>query len=240
MTIFVPLSLAFILVLKKYWGRIKRLFFYLMPFTGLFSIAASSSRGAQLAIAGVGVWFLLKSRLGIRSLVGLAMLGTVLYMVIPPEQYARFGAMGDDATSIQRLEYWRFGLDVAGSHPLFGIGYANWVNYCWFMNPGGLGIQQKCEEAHNSFIEALSELGFPGLLITLMMILYMFRQNRVARENAEKHGNDFLIYISHGLDGGLVGFMISGFFISALFYPFLWMQMSMSVALCEISKRLNN
>ena len=240
MTIFVPLSLAFVLALRKYWGRLKKLFFYLMPFTGLFSIAASSSRGAQLAIAGVGVWFLLKSRLGIRAMVGLAMLGTVLYLTIPPEQYARFGEMGDDATSTQRLAYWRFGLEVAGSHPVLGVGYDNWTYYCWLMNPDGLGSQHICQEAHNSFIEALSEMGFPGLIITLLMIVNLFRQNSRTRQYADKHGNIFIKYMSYGLDGGMIGFLISGFFISALFYPFLWVQVSMSVALNEIARRMES
>ena len=240
MTIFVPLSLAFIIALRKYWGRLKRLFFYLMPITGLFSIAASSSRGAQLAIAGVGVWFLLKSRMGIRALVGLAILGALIYMTIPPEQYARFSTMGSDETSIQRLAYWKFGMQIAQTNPVFGIGYENWINYCWFENPTGLGIQQKCEQAHNSFVQALAELGFPGLLITLLMVLHVFRKNRCTRQYADKHKNVFIKYMAHGLDGGMVGFLISGFFISALYYPFIWVQVSMSVVLNEIAKKMES
>ena len=49
--------------------------------------------------------------------------------------------------------------------------------------------------------------------------------------------NKFIYYIAHGLDGGLVGFMISGTFISVLFYPMIWFQMATSVALYNIARK---
>jgi O-antigen ligase len=236
MTIFVPLAIAFIMALKDYWGRYKRWFFYLMPFTGLVTIVATSSRGAQLAIAGIGVWFLLKSRMGIKALISILVLGWALYMVVPQEQMERFTTMGEDSTSLQRIDYWNFGLDTVREHPVLGIGLANWTYYCWFMNPEGLGPQKKCERAHNSFIQASSELGMAGFVVLLLMIMFIFILNARTRHYSRNSENKFILYISHGLDGGLVGFMISGFFISALFYPFFWMQLAMTVALHEVSR----
>jgi hypothetical protein len=42
--------------------------------------------------------------------------------------------------------------------------------------------------------------------------------------------------VAHGLDGGLVGYLVSTFFFSELFYPVIWVQLSMTVALHQISK----
>ena len=117
MTIFVPLSIAFIVALKQYWGRLKRWFFYLFPITGLVTIAATSSRGAQLAIVGVGIWFILKSRLRFKAMLWILILGSLVYMVLPPEQLERFTTMGEDNTSASRLNFWAVGMDVIADNP---------------------------------------------------------------------------------------------------------------------------
>jgi O-antigen ligase len=236
MTIFVPLSICFILSLQENWGRIKKLFFYLMPITGLVSVAATSSRGAQLAIAVTGAWFVLKNKLGIKALVGIAVLGIALYLFLPEEQISRIREIGQDETSLQRLAYWSFGLDVMADHPLLGIGYANWTNYCYFINPQGVGVLAKCEVCHNIFIQAVSELGISGLSMFILMALFVFIINARTRECARQVENKFLIYMAHGLDGGLIGYLVSGFFVTVLFYPFFWIQMSMTVALNAIAR----
>lgn len=237
MTIFVPLSIAFILALKQNWGIYKKLFFYFMPFTGLMTIVATSSRGAQLAIVVVGVWFLMKSRFGLKAIIGVVIIGWGLISYLPEEQMERFSSMGEDETSTQRLEYWEFGLDIMQDHPWLGIGYSNWLEYCWFIYPNGLGYQAKCEMSHNSFVEAGSELGIPGLLIFLIMLTYVFILNAKTRKYAKEANNKLLFYLAHGLDGGLVGYLVSGFFIAAFFYPFFWFQLPMTVALFEITKK---
>lgn len=238
MTIFVPIAIAFILPLRSYWGRIKRIFFYLMPITGLFSIAASSSRGAQVAIGVVGIWFIMKSRVGIKAVLGILILGWMLYTVLPPEMFDRYETMGEDKTSLERLSHWQFGMDVIHEYPYLGIGYKNWLDYCSFINPEGLEPVNRCRLAHNTYIENASELGIPSLGIMLIMIFIMFWMNLKTRIRAKKINNNFLFYIAHGLDGGLVGYLVSSFFISVLFYPFIWVHLAITVALYEVSKNI--
>lgn len=236
MVIFSPLVIAFILALKKYWGRYTTWFFYLLPITALISIVASSSRGSQMAILGVGLWFVLKSRKGIKAVAGVVVVGAVLYFMIPPEQIARLEEMGEDRTSLQRYAYWSHGLDVIEQHLGTGIGYANWKEYCWFVNPAGLGPNHSCQEPHNIYIQAASELGVPGLIVFLLMVLYIFILNARTRRLASQTNNVLFGYIAHGLDGGLVGFMIAAFFVTVLYYPFFWAQLAMTVALYSIAK----
>jgi hypothetical protein len=40
-----------------------------------------------------------------------------------------------------------------------------------------------------------------------------------------------MYFMAHGLDGALVGYVASGFFISVLYYPFFWINFAMTVAL---------
>lgn len=238
MTIFVPIVIAFILPLRSNWSRIKKIFFYLMPITGLFSIAASSSRGAQLAIAVVGIWFVIKSRVGLRAVAGIAIASWLLYSILPPEMFTRYETMGEDNTSLERISHWNFGLEVIDEYPFLGIGYSNFMNYCNYVNPEGLPPYNHCRLAHNTYIEVASEIGKPAFIIMILMILLMFWLNLKTRIAAKNADNKFVFYMAHGLDGSLVGYLVSSFFISVLFYPFLWVQLAMTVALSAIAKQL--
>ena len=91
------------------------------------------------------------------------------------------------------------------------------------------------EEPHNIFIKAGAELGYPGLFCFLLMIIYVFIVNSRTRRVAKKQDNIFFLYLAHGLDAGLVGYLVAGFFVTVLYYPFFWVQMAMTVALNSIA-----
>jgi len=236
MVIFSPLVIAFILALKKFWGRYTKCFFYLLPITALISIVASSSRGSQVAILGVGIWFALKFKAGIKAILALTIIGMILYFLIPPEQMARLNEMGNDGTSLQRYAYWSHGINVILDHMGIGVGYANWKDYCWFVNPSGVGPLQSCQEPHNIYIQAAAELGIPGLIMFLLMTIYILVLNARTRQFSVQINNTFFRYISHGLDGGIIGYSIAAFFVTVLYYPFFWVQLAMTVALYSIAK----
>jgi len=241
MTIFVPLVAAFILALQSYWGLYKKLFFYLLPFTGLITIIATTSRGAQLGMATAGLWFLVLNR-QIKVIVAIAALGLSFYALLPDKMLTEYEGAGTDATSRARLALWGYGMDVMREFPVLGVGYYNWLDYCWFQNPNGIGEDvDHCLVAHNTYVTAVAEIGITGLLLYITIMLFIFVQNARTRANARKVNNKFVLYMAHGLDGGLVGYMVATFFFSVLFYPMVWVQLAMSVALREISnKQLTN
>jgi len=257
MTVFVPLVMGFILALKSYWGRTKTLLIYLLPLTGVLSIIGTSSRGAQLALVCVAFWFILKSRVGIKGLLGLLIVGWALYSIVPERMLEKYETAGEDTTSKARLVYWYYGLENIKDYPVFGVGYNNWVYHCWYNNPNGLsgekygidvgfyfGTKVKrrifCLNPHNTFIEAASTIGVPGMILYVFMILQVFVINARTRANAKKLGNNFIFYTAHGLDAGLVGYLVSSFFITVLFYPIFWMQLALTVALNQVSRRLSS
>ncbi|MDB4575611.1 O-antigen ligase family protein [bacterium] len=238
MLIFSGAVISFTLALRKYWGRYKKLFFYFMAITGLVTIIATSSRGAQLGMVGMGVWVLLKSRLGIKALLGIVLIGSLLYVLLPEEMFEEYQTAGDDGTSQDRLAHWDFGIDVALENPLLGIGYENWLTYCNFMNPNGLGYKSTCRLPHNTYVSAAAETGLVSLALYILLALYMFNQNAKSRRNAKNSGNTFIYHVSHGLDAGLFGYLIASIFFTVLFYPLFWVQLAMVVALNNVSKKL--
>lgn len=238
MLIFSGIAISFVVALREYWGRYKKIFFYFMIFTGLITIIGTSSRGAQLGLVAMGLWFLLKSRSGIKAVLAILVISSLLYALLPEKMFKEFESAGNDQTSQDRLAHWEFGIDVALNKPILGIGYNNWLTYCDFMNPQGLGYKRWCRLPHNTYISAAAETGLFGLLFYVLLALSMFRFNVRTRRNAISANNKFIYHISHGLDAGLVGYLVATIFFTNLFYPLFWVQLAMVVALNNISKQV--
>ena len=234
MLIFTSLSTGLIVGLRKYWGRYTRYFFYLMPLAGSLSIIGASSRGSQLGLAIIGLWLLLISKQKFKSIAVMAVLGLLLISIVPEEQIQRFQDAGDDGTSLQRLAYWQKGLEIIGDHPVIGIGFYNWIDYMNYLVPDGIGIRGVNQLPHNIYIQVASELGLLGLLVFILMIVSAFWMNSRTRKMTIKMGNPIWSYVAFGLDAGLIGYMVAGFFVTVFYYPFFWVQIAMIAALYNI------
>ncbi len=232
--IFFPLCYYFIAALWQNWGRVKRLFFLAFPFTAVASIAATSSRGAALGIAGAVVFMTMQSRHRIKAIAFAAAVLAALYFLIPPQSLARFYTAGTDKTSVERLVRWKDGLNMLSNHPFFGIGYFNWDKYYsshYSTVTGHYGLP------HNIFIQAGAELGFFGLGAFIMLIVATFVNNYRTRKLAPKTESTFLYNTALGLDAAMIGFLVSGSFITVLYYPYFWIDLSLVVALRTVAKQ---
>jgi len=227
MCVFLPMVVFFITALAPHWNKLTKALFWAMAVTAVTGIVASSSRGAVLGLAAVALWMLLKSRYRARALVGTVLLTVFVLKILPPEQKARFDSMGEDQTSTSRKEYWQHGRQIMREHPVLGIGYANWQDY----HEATYGLRAL---PHNIFIEAGAELGYTGLAGFVGMIgatLWVNRRTRKIAKSIPGGGNRFLHDTAHGLDGAMVGFLASGFFVTVLYYPFFWINLALTVSL---------
>ena len=237
MILFTPLVTAFILALKEYWGKYKTMLFWALPVTALVTIVATTSRGAQLGIAATGLWFLIKNPRGIKVIAGIVVAGVLFYWLLPEKMIEEFESAGEDRTSQGRLALWEAGLDIFLDHPVLGVGYYNWQSYCNFVNPEGVGNKDYCLVAHNTYVTAAAEIGLVGILLYLSIIIFILILNARTRANARMNNNRFIWFIAHGLDGGVVGFTVATVFYTVLFYPMLYIQLAMTVALNALSKK---
>jgi O-antigen ligase len=231
MAVFFPISLCFAVALRRYFSRGKLALLLFLPATAVIGMLASSSRGALLGGGAVMFWFLMKSRHRVRTLIATAVIVVAAIGLLPEQQKERLTSMGTDATSVSRLTYWKDGITITNEHPILGIGYGNWADYYRkFVNPRG-------QLPHNIFVQAGSELGYTGLLVFGVLIFYTFvinaRTRKLARELPE---GAFLFGMANGLDGALVGYLVSGFFVTVLYYPFFWINLALTVALHKATK----
>lgn len=235
MLIYGPLSLSVVISLKQYWGKYKKLFMYFAVATGFVSIIGASSRGAQLGLLAIGLVFMMKLKGGFKGLIVLMVLSYTLYQFLPEEQIQRFSDMGQDSTSLQRLAYWEVGMDVISDYPVLGIGYFNWLAYVKSIYPEGLGVYGIVQLPHNIYIQVASEQGYSGFIVFIIMVFNAFYMNFKTRKVTKELENRFMFTLSYGLDAGLIGYLVSGMFVTVFYYPYFWMQISMIVALHSVA-----
>lgn len=231
MCVFLGISFYFFMALKKYWNKWKTIFFLLFPLTALTGTISSTSRGAMLGAAVVILYFLLKSRKKILSIILTGIVAFIAYSYMPATTLERFHTAGEDRTSEKRLDRWERGLELGNSFPLLGVGYKNWsvANRVIYGRKEG-------EFVHNIFIECFSELGYSGLIVFFALIITTFYLNRQTRKFlllADNHST-FLYFMAQGLDAALIGYLVSGFFVTVFYYPYFWINLAFTVSLNNI------
>jgi len=230
LAMFVPASLYFLIGVWGYATRGAKALLILMPSTAALSIIGSSSRGAQLALAALLMWAALRSRAPFKAMLITAISAAVLYSVLPEEQKDRFRQMGTDETSLTRRQYWSDGIKIMNDYPVLGIGFQNWLPYYkTHYNPWG-------QLPHNIFVEAGAELGYTGLIAFILLIVATFVVNHRTRRIAKRLPRGSLLYnMAHGLDGALIGYLVAGFFVTVLYYPFFWINLAMTTVLHNVT-----
>lgn len=185
-------------------------------------VLKTGSRGGVLAlltVAGImlyrkGCAFTLKR---LPLFVVVLLLGISFTSVDLRERYADFFAMKQDYnTSAQggRLEIWKRGLSLMVTHPLLGTGAGTYTIADGTTHEGG-----KWSTAHNSFVLIGVELGIIALIIQIKLIQ---RAIQAVRRDVDTSP---LPWFSKGVEIGLYGYCVGGFFLSwaysSLFYFFI-------------------
>lgn len=239
MGIFAPLALRLLLTLRQSLSPFKKAILIFLPVTAVTSVIASSSRGGLLALVGIALFTVARSRYRVRSFLALGVFGATVWLLVPQQMKDRFSSAGSDTTSLTRLEYWRNGIDMVKAYPALGVGHGSWVSYYrdhYFTQSDPLVRhtergEVKIEVAHNSFVEVASQLGLLGLSGFLAIIVSIFWVNNKTRRLLARTGKRgaFLRASALALDEGTIAFCIAGFFMSVAFYPFVWFQLAMTV-----------
>lgn len=226
MNIFLPIAICFMLGLIPHWNRYLIWGFCGVVGTIVAGTIGSSSRGAMIGMAAAAGFLFARSKHKLKAGLALVILGGIAFFLLPEESLDRFRTIGDDRTSTSRQDYWAAGIEAMQENPVLGIGYANWSAY----------MNARYEEMglpHNIFVQAGAELGYLGLAALVGLIVSSFVVNAQTRKMLRKYKERgrFLSMMSIGLDGALCGFLVSGSFVTVLYYPYLWINLAMTVAL---------
>jgi O-antigen ligase len=143
-------------------------------------------------------------------------------------------------TSYGRIQLWKAGLYMLVENPLTGVGlgaypsaygrtYSSYVEH----------YTNKWHVAHSSYITMAAELGLGGIIIYLYIIYLIFKQNtELRRLLLAANQKDSLLYTtSNAITISLVAYVVGSTFLTACYYPHLYLLLSLTVALGEITRR---
>jgi len=113
----------------------------------------------------------------VRSALGLALLLSIFAGVVmlggEPVLNRLMGTVSSADPTTGRAHFWRVTLDVIRDHPLTGTGLGSYgVAYPMYDTRGG-GL--RVEQAHNDYLQTLSDAGIAGALLGLFFIVTLFR-----------------------------------------------------------------
>lgn len=194
-------------------------FCWLTALVALAAMVVTFSRGAFIGLLAtilVLSWKLARRRRGV-VILGL-IVGFLLFVTLVPGSYWMrlqsifVPSLDKFGSSTARSEILGQSLLVALKRPLFGIGMGNFSLY----SARGL-------VSHNSYTQVASEMGMAALLIYTMFITApLNRLRKIEKETMTNSSASRFYFIAVGLQGSLVGYMVSSFFASVAYYWFIY------------------
>ena len=228
-----PLTL---LLLSVERGK-KRLLLLLILVAISATMARSGSRGGFLGFVAVGAALLILVN-GVsmaKRLFVLAAAAIALAVGAPPEYRPEMGTMlspKDDYnyTALDgRKAVMERGIGYMSQYPVFGIGIGNFAKAECTISPKLASRRYngplKCSAPHNSYLQAGAELGFPGLLIFVSLVVGAILAPLRIRRRLPKswrrgtQSERFLYGATSFFAVAMVGFAVTSFFVS-----FAWMD----------------
>ena len=86
----------------------------------------------------------------------------------------------------------------------------------------------------------MANLGYVGLGAFALLILgtlWINYQTRKIARAGRAPPNSFVVQLAYGLDAAMVSFLVGGYFVTVLYYPFFWINLAFTVALSAIVRR---
>jgi O-antigen ligase len=201
----------------------------------------TSSRGGFVGLLVAGVVFVYRRR-GLASAAGVILLLIAGVLILPTDLGSRALATvfedgsrlpaGLEVSNRAHVALFWAALRMIGDNPLFGVGPLNFKDLSTLYT--GLSVGNI---AHNSFLEIAAELGLPVLAVFLMLLASTFRTlGAVARLRGGPQTRELAGW-AEGLRSGLLGFLVSGCFISAQYEKVLWLAIFLAIAVADIARR---
>lgn len=242
-----PLGLYFALAYRRVVLRLLSLAGLLVLVVALIR---SGSRGGFLAFLAVAAFVLLGfTSVSARARVaGLAVILAVLSttasdkywdqmqtIVHPHEDYNTRDETG-------RVKIWERGLGYMFDRPAVGVGMGNFQTaegtLSAFARRSEIGHGVRWGAAHNTFVQIGAELGIPGLLLFLGLLVSLFASlRRVTRYEARAGpAPTSVARLAQSLTAALVGFVVGSFFLSLAYADMLYTLAALAVALTKVAR----
>lgn len=219
---------------------------FLLGCCALFALATmfTFSRGGFVTLLALLGYLAFKSARRVQFAAMAGALAVVSLAILPAAYWQRIGTISDDSdwNTTTRLWAWQAGLSMAIHNPILGMGPGNFVTaYRKFYRPAEATSRQPFA-AHSIYFQVMGELGFVGLGLFLWLITTTYRaQDHLLNDLQRTPGRpgedeDFVRAACHAMQASLIAFLVGGAFLSAAYYPHLWLNATLTQTLVTTAR----
>lgn len=232
-------------------SRLWKLFCFGGAITSLIGIIATQSRGGFVGLIIVVIFAFITKVQGFskKRLTALAVIMGIFFVMQAGTEYKeRISTIFEDVSSLQagsgRMMVWKRGLVMSVDHPILGVGpycfssaYGRYLESGKFKGDIWRGASTgKWNVAHNSFLQVLVEMGIPGFLIFMAMIIYTFKNfKRLKIFYSEGKISERLESQVIALEMALAGYLACAFFLSNAYGSTMYLIFILSGAMISIA-----
>jgi putative inorganic carbon (hco3(-)) transporter len=192
------------------------------------AVIVTFSRGGFIGLVAMGL--ILVRRLGKKNRVattGAMVFAVILFLAFAPGAYSGrlssiFNSSADlTGSSSQRTEVLKRSFWVMLRYPIFGVGIGNFHH----KSPRNL-------ETHNAYTQVGAEMGIAAMAVYILFLVHPLRRLRlIENESYSKPEQSRFYYLSIGLQGSLVAFMVSSFFGAVAYQWYVYYLVAYAVCL---------
>ena len=226
------------------WAR--RAFYASIPLC-MFAVVGTYSRGGFISLSVATLAFILLQERRMPALAGLTLVITIALLVVPvPQSYIdrlqtiqTYNEIGEES-AMSRPHFWRVGLRMVAANPI-GIGLKQY-EAAYDRYDFSYGRYGHNRAVHNSHVQVLAELGYPGAAIWggcfAVALFACFQVRRRARApGLEPRRAAFLRTTADGLIVSMLAFIVGGSFLSLAVNDLTWLIFGIVAALDRVSRQ---
>ena len=227
----IPLCL-FLMAESK--NKISKFFWAAGLITLVLCVIATQSRGGTVGLAAVGLYYWLKSPRKLQTAALFVLVVAIVLAWAPASYFNRMSTISDteEKSTKGRIDAWKLSVEMAAANPILGVGAGHFP-----MGYGHLqmahGTPGRWMTAHSIYFLVLGELGLPGITVLLTFIIGNLVANRRMRREVDRLPPDQAATARNALastSAALVAFAVGGAFLSAAYYPHLYVLAGMLTA----------
>ena len=215
----IPLAFCLARQVRTRW---EKLLLYGCLLITLSGVTLGASRGGFLGLMASLAFATWRSanRLRYAAFLGLFLIPILLIAPVTPFERLLHPNFSDQEAAQERIVAWKAGLKMIKAHPWTGVGLGNFKPLVrQYEEAGDMRVETL---AHNTYIEIAAEMGIPGLLLFLGILLASMRTLSDVYKRAPDSAT-LLRAAALGLQTGLVGAMVGIFFLSSETQRLLWL-----------------
>jgi O-antigen ligase len=146
------------------------------------------------------------ARAGLALALVIALFGGVVLLGGEEALSRLVGSVNADDPTTGRAHFWGVTVDIIKNHPVIGTGLGAFgVVYTGYDSRNGL---YRLEQAHNDYLQVLSDGGFVGAALGLLFLVALFRMGFARRESRD----DFRRGVATGALAGCFAVLVHSFF----------------------------